>query len=86
MTAAVSFTQAAPREIVIPLAAILQQGERPAVWVIGNDGTLSQRPITVARYGDAGAVVVSGLEPGETIVAAGAFKLAAGEKVRVAAP
>lgn len=85
-TAAVRFAQAAAGEIVVPLAAILQQAERPAVWVIGADGTVSQRPIEVARYGDQGAVVAAGLQAGETIVAAGAFKLAAGEKVRLAQP
>jgi len=83
-TAAVRFAQTGASEIVVPLAAILQQGERPAVWVIGADGTVSQRPIEVARYADQGAVVAAGLQAGETIVAAGAFKLAAGEKVRVA--
>jgi RND family efflux transporter MFP subunit len=86
MTAAVRFTDKAAPQIVVPLAAILQQGEKPAVWVIGTDGTLSQRPIVVARYADDGAVVASGLQPGETIVAAGAFRLAAGEQVKVANP
>ncbi|MFN4148327.1 MAG: efflux RND transporter periplasmic adaptor subunit [Rhodocyclaceae bacterium] len=85
-TATVRFAQSAQSELVVPLAAILQQGDTPAVWVIGADGTVSQRPIEVARYTDQGAVVASGLRPGETIVAAGAFKLAAGEKVRVAKP
>jgi RND family efflux transporter MFP subunit len=83
-TATVRFAQSAASDIIVPLAAILQQGERPAVWVIAADGTVSQRPIEVARYADQGAVVASGLAEGETIVAAGAFKLTAGEKVRVA--
>ena len=83
-TASVRFAQTAAGEIVVPLAALLQQGERPAVWVISADGTVSQRPVEVARYADQGAVIAAGLQAGETIVAAGAFKLAAGEKVRVA--
>lgn len=84
MTATVSFAQPQAESVVVPLAAILQQGDRAAVWVIGADGTVSQRPVEVGRYGDAGAVLRSGLSPGETIVAAGAFKLTAGEKVRIA--
>jgi len=85
MTASVRFAQPAASEIVVPLAAILQQGEHgAAVWVIGADGAVSQRPVEIARYGDQGAVVAAGLQVGETIVAAGAFKLAAGEKVRIA--
>lgn len=78
------FAQPTSRETVVPMAAILQQGARPAVWVIGNDGTVTQRPVEVGHYTDQGAVVTDGLQPGETIVAAGAFKLSAGEKVRVA--
>jgi RND family efflux transporter MFP subunit len=86
LSATVRFAPAAVAELVVPLAAILQQGEQPAVWVIAADGTVRQQLIEVARYGDAGAVVASGLSGGETIVAAGAFKLSAGEKVMVARP
>lgn len=88
MTATVSFAQAGDEKaekIVVPLAAILQQGDKAAVWIIGADGTVSQRAIEIERYSDAGAVLKSGLSAGEQIVAAGAFKLAAGEKVRIAA-
>lgn len=87
MTATVRFAQAKTEEIVVPLAAILQQGQGErgaAVWVIGADNKLSLRPVEVARFGDAGAVLAGGLSPGETIVAAGAFKLSAGEQVQIA--
>lgn len=85
MTATVRFAAAAaPERFIVPLAAILQQGDKPAVWIVDADGTVSQRPIEIERYADAGAVVKSGLNAGETIVAAGAFKLVAGEKVRTA--
>lgn len=83
MSAEVRFAADGPPTIQVPLAAILQQGDRPAVWVVSPDQTVSQRPIDIERYSDAGAVVKSGLQAGETIVAAGAFKLAPGEKVRV---
>jgi len=85
MTATAGFARAADEKIVVPLAALLQQGERASVWAIGANGVVSQRAVVVARYGDAGAVLASGLAPGETIVAAGAFKLVEGEKVRVVA-
>ncbi len=84
MTASVSFAQGNDAQIVVPLAALLQQGEQAAVWVIGTDATVSQRVVVVERFADSGAVLKSGLQPGETIVAAGAFKLVAGEKIRVA--
>lgn len=88
MTATVGFARPEGEpQIVVPLAAILQQGpdERgAAVWVIAADETVRRQAVEVARYGDAGAVLSKGLQPGDTIVAAGAFKLTEGEKVRIA--
>jgi RND family efflux transporter MFP subunit len=85
MTATASFAQSEEQgRVIVPLAAILQKGEKPAVWVISADQTVSQRPVEILRYADAGAVLNGGLKTGETIVAAGAFKLTEGEKVRIA--
>ena len=84
LSASVSFPQAAGNTIIVPPAALYQQDGKPAVWVIGSDGGVQLRAIEVAAYRDAGVVVRSGLATGETIVAAGAFKLAPGEKVRIA--
>jgi RND family efflux transporter MFP subunit len=86
MSATVSFAQSGEAAFRVPLAAIFQRDGQPAVWVIGKDQTVELRAVDVARYGDDGAVIRTGLSDGETIVAAGAFKLTAGEKVRVAAP
>jgi membrane fusion protein, multidrug efflux system len=84
LTATVSFPRPGGERIVVPLAAIFQQGERPAVWVLGKDNAVALRPVEIERYGDAGVVLQGGLNAGERIVAAGAFKLTAGEKVRPA--
>ncbi len=84
LTATVSFPRKGGERIVVPLAAIFQQGEHPAVWVVGKENELVLRPVEVERYSDAGVVLHGGLTVGERIVAAGAFKLTAGEKVRLA--
>ena len=84
MTATVTFAEPGAERLTVPLTAILQQGIAPTVWVIAKDSTVSQRPIEIERYADAGAIVKSGLRAGERIVAAGAYKLTANEKVRVA--
>lgn len=86
LTATVRFTGgkaggAGPR---VPLAAVFQQGEQPAVWRVGADGTVNLQRISIAAYTDTGAVVSEGLAGGEQIVAAGVNLLTAGEKVRVA--
>lgn len=86
MTATVRFARDTASAIIVPLAALLQQGDKTAVWIIGEGGVVRQQPIEIARYSDAGAVVAAGLSGDETIVAAGAFKLADGEKVRTVTP
>lgn len=87
MTATVSFARPGGERIVVPLAAVIQQDggkSGPAVWVIGADDVIALRAVEAERFGDAGMIVRQGLQPGERIVAAGAFKLTPGEKVRVA--
>lgn len=87
MSATVRFPSGAPgaKKLLVPLAAIFQKGNQPAVWQVGADNTVSLLPVTVAEFNDSGAVVVGGLSGGEQIVAAGVNLLAAGEKVRIAA-
>lgn len=84
MTASVQFPAQGPKAIVVPAGAIFQQGDQPAVWLIGQDGVLALRPVAVGRYANAGAIVEAGLAPGERIVAAGVHKLTPGQMVRIA--
>ena len=88
MTATVRFPSAAvgAKKLLVPLTAIIQQGNQPAVWKVGADNTLALQAVNVAEFTDRGAVVVGGLAQGEQIVAAGVNLLAAGEKVRIATP
>lgn len=67
--------------LVIPLTAVFQQGDQAAVWIVAADHSVSLRPIKIAAYRDAGAMVSSGLAAGERIVSAGVHKLNAGEKI-----
>ena len=86
MTAKVSFVAAkAPVEtaqLAVPLTAIFQQDGAPALWIVGDDQTLSLRPVVVADYGETRAILASGVKAGERIVVAGVHKLSAGEKIR----
>lgn len=90
MSATVRFPSGAPgdpgtKRLTVPLTAIFQKGDQPAVWKVGADSTVTLQPVSVAAYTDSGAVVTGGLAGGEQIVAAGVNLLTAGEKVRVAA-
>lgn len=82
MTANVRFVLPEEDVLVVPQAAIFQQGDKPAVWVVGEGDVLALRPVVLGAWRDAGAVIVAGLKPGERIVAAGVHKLTVGTKVR----
>lgn len=84
MTAQVSFSnQAMGSALLVPGSAIFQQGDKHAVWIVAADSTVNLRPVQISAYRDEGAVISSGLNAGERIVAAGVHKLSAGEKIRI---
>jgi RND family efflux transporter MFP subunit len=84
MTATVSIIPAAKQVARVPMAAILDEGHGPNVWVIdAKTGALTKRAVVVERYGAQDATISSGLAEGETIVTLGAQKLDAAQHVRV---
>ena len=85
-SAIVGSASGAPRpRIVLPWQALTAAAGGPAVWVVDlGTGTVALRPIEVESY-DVGTLVVrDGLEPGETVVAAGAQLLRPDQKVALA--
>lgn len=80
MTATVRFDAAQDdRHVRLPITALVQQGERPAVWVLPNGAQqLLLRPISLAAMGTDTITVVGGISPGERIVVAGVHRLDAG--------
>ena len=83
MTASVRFYEAEPLAgLLIPLSAIYQQEKKTAVWIVAQDHSVGLREVKVASYRDDGAVIASGLSPGERIVSAGVHRLSPGEKIQ----
>ncbi|MGB8857478.1 MAG: efflux RND transporter periplasmic adaptor subunit [Burkholderiales bacterium] len=71
---------------LIPLTALYQGDNRPAVWVVDSKNSLvNLRPIVTGPYREDGVVVLSGLADGELIVIAGVHKLSPGQAVRLPA-
>lgn len=67
----------------VPLSAIFQRGTQPAVWVVERDtGTVELRPVTIARWRNDTAAILSGVKEGELIATAGVHKLETGQKVK----
>jgi len=72
--------------IRLPLAALYQKGDAPAVWVVDpRTSQVALRPVEVARYTQDAVEIASGLQPGDVVVRAGVHKLHDGQKVRVLA-
>ena len=83
MTATVTITDASAPVAHLPLAAILDQGEGPAVLIVDpTSHRLALRKVTVQGYDAQEAIVSAGLAEGDEVVALGVQKLHAGDPVR----
>jgi multidrug efflux system membrane fusion protein len=64
-------------------ASAVQQGPNGSyVYVIGSDGTVQMRPVTVAQISQGQALIDSGLKGGENVVTDGQYRLQPGALVR----
>jgi membrane fusion protein, multidrug efflux system len=64
-------------------ASAVQQGPNGSfVWVIGPDGTVQMRPVTVAQTSEGKALIDSGLKANENIVVDGQYRLQSGALVK----
>lgn len=66
----------------VPLAALLDQGKGPAVWIVEGD-QVRREPVAIVQIEDESAQVTGKLRPGDHIVALGVHLLTEGAKVRV---
>lgn len=80
MTARVALDHADAGALLVPLGAVIDRGNGPSVWVVGN-GQANPRPVKLAGYREDGALIAEGLQAGELVVAAGASQLVAGQSV-----
>ncbi|TXH70230.1 MAG: efflux RND transporter periplasmic adaptor subunit [Thiothrix sp.] len=81
MTATVAFSQDLSTPVTwLPPTALFQQGEQAAVWLVDANKQTQLKPIKVERYLNNG-LLVSGLEPNLTVIAAGATRVHAGQQV-----
>lgn len=68
----------------IPVAAILDTGRGPGVWVVrGAQPNVTWRPVRLGNLGEESVAVTAGLDPGDRFIALGAHQLHEGERVRL---
>jgi RND family efflux transporter MFP subunit len=83
MTATVTLSHATESSMArLPLAAILNRGNGPSVYVVDKSGALELRPVSVASFTADAALITAGVNNGERVVTLGVQKLEAGQKVR----
>jgi RND family efflux transporter MFP subunit len=83
MTATVTLAQAADAPVAkLPLAAVLNRGAGPSVFVVDDAGALKLQPVKVAAFTADAVLVTGGVTNGEQVVTLGVQKLVAGTKVR----
>jgi len=70
-----------PRAIVIPVAALVPEGEGFKVFVVGPGNIARERKVTVGRRSETNAEILTGLAQGEQVVTEGAYGLEDSVKV-----
>jgi len=84
MTATVLLSRPGPLVARLPLAAVLDTGKGPTVWVVDAGGThLARHAVKIARIDDDSVLVTSGVAEGDRVVVLGVQKLDAATPVRV---
>jgi len=82
MTARISIgAEGGSGPIVVPLAAVIDQGRGPMVWLV-VDGKVKAQAVVVQQFREDGAVIASGLQGSEMVVVAGATRLVADQAVK----
>jgi RND family efflux transporter MFP subunit len=84
----VALTRKVPRRFLLPASALLQVGDRHAVWIVAADGkSVTRRDVTLATSQDPAetgrVAIIEGLQPGERVVVAGVHALREGQAVRL---
>lgn len=74
----------AAQAFTVPLAAVMQDGTTPTVWVLDATAThVQRRPVKLVRFTQDAAIVTGALSPGDRIVTLGVHMLDADKPVRV---
>lgn len=68
---------------VVPSSAVLASQKGTYVWVVGNDGGVVNRPVTVTDTIGDDAIVEAGIQPGDVVVTDGQLRLNPKSKIEV---
>jgi RND family efflux transporter MFP subunit len=84
MTATLTLCDQASAKVArLPLSALFSEGREPSLYVVGDSGEISLKPVTVKSYDSKDVLITGGVKEGEKVVALGVQKLDPSQKVRV---
>ncbi|MET0444287.1 MAG: efflux RND transporter periplasmic adaptor subunit [Pseudorhodoplanes sp.] len=72
-----------PNGMTVAASAVQQGPNGPYVYVIGKDGAVQMRNVTVAQTMDGRDLIASGVNDGETVVTEGQYRLEPGSYVQI---
>lgn len=70
------------KRVILPWSALWLNEGKPAVWVVGADGSVATAPVNVAEYATGSVVIAAGLDDGQVVVTEGGKLLTPGEHVK----
>jgi RND family efflux transporter MFP subunit len=81
MTARIAVGNDADGSLLVPLSAVIDQGQGPLVRVVKN-GKVASRSVRLAEFREDGVTITGGLQAGELVIVSGAGKLVDGQDVQ----
>ncbi|MEI6874002.1 MAG: efflux RND transporter periplasmic adaptor subunit, partial [Spirochaetota bacterium] len=81
MTAKASLTLTSSTGIVVPPAAVQNVEGKSFAFVVGQDAKVSRRRVELGIRNSDGVIVISGIEPGETVAVSNLGMLVDGTEV-----
>jgi len=72
--------------LVVPASVVQRGPDGPYAFVIKDDQTVAIQPVKVAQIENDEALINEGLQPGQTVVVDGQYRLQPGSKVKTSAP
>jgi len=84
MTATLTLADRATERVArLPLSALFSEGGDPSLYIVGANGDVALKPVTVKSYETDQVVITGGVEEGAKVVTLGVQKLDPAQKVRV---
>ena len=68
-------TNSAVQSLAVPVSALVHDGEKTSVWVVQQEQGFVQREVRSGLEQDGYTQILSGLQPGEQVVASGSLFL-----------